>query len=88
MSKSLSQSLFFNKVDGLKLAFFLKKRPADIHFCEFCKAFKSAYFGEHLRTAAIENWQVFILHWFMSFEVQSCLNQLVRAGNKRADHDK
>ena len=56
--KHLHQSLFFNKVAGLRpvkkeQAFqirFIKKEQA--LSCEFCKIFKNNFFTEHLSTTA------------------------------------
>ena len=53
--KHLCQSLFFNKVAGLRPAALLKKEsPAQVYSCEFCETFSKTYFVEHLRTAASE----------------------------------
>ena len=56
--KELCQSLFFNNVD--KSAAF-KKRLQHVYFHQFCKVVDNTYSGEHLRLAASENWEVFIL---------------------------
>ena len=45
--KHLSQSLFFNKVTGL--------RPAQVFPCEFCEFSKNTFFTEHLQTTASGN---------------------------------
>ena len=53
--KHLCQSLFFNKVAGLRpmaCNFIKKETLAQAFFCEFCKTFKNTFFTEHLRTTA------------------------------------
>ena len=46
----------FNKVTDLILQFYLKKTPAQVFSCDFCKMFKKTYFTEHLReTASVDN---------------------------------
>ena len=51
--KHLCQSLFFNKVAGLRPVTFLKKETlAQVFSCEFCKIFKNTFFTKHLRTTA------------------------------------
>ena len=50
--KDLCQSLFFNKVSGLRPATLLKKRLAQVFSCEFCEIFKNIFFTEHLWTTA------------------------------------
>ena len=52
--KYLCQSLFFNKVTGLKPATLLKKRRLWHKFFpfEFCEIFKKKFFTEHLHTTA------------------------------------
>ena len=42
--KHLCQSLFFNKVAGLRPASLLKKRLWHVFSCEFCEAFKNTFF--------------------------------------------
>ena len=49
IGKHLCQSLFFNKVEGLRPATLLKKRLAQVFSCEFCEFFKNTFFTEHLR---------------------------------------
>ena len=41
--KHLCQSLFLNKVEGLKTATLLKKRQAQVFSCEFCEIFKNIF---------------------------------------------
>ena len=55
--KQLCQSLFFNKVAGLRSAFLLKKRPWDrCEFCEFCEISKNTFFHRTpLVAASIHN---------------------------------
>ena len=50
--KDLCQSLFFNKVVGLRLASLLKKTLAQVFSYEFFKIFKNTFFTEHLWTTA------------------------------------
>ena len=52
IGKHLSQSLFLNKVAGLKPATLLKKTPTQVFSCDFWEIFKKVYFEEPLRTAA------------------------------------
>ena len=47
--KHLCQSLFFNKVAGLK------KSLTVVFSCEFCEIFKSIFFAELLRAASSED---------------------------------
>ena len=47
--KHLCQSLFFNKVAGLRQ---LCQTLAQVICCEFCEMFKNTFFTEHLRTTA------------------------------------
>ena len=42
--KHLCQSLFFNKVVGLRPATLLRKTLAQMFSCEFCKVFKNTFF--------------------------------------------
>ena len=47
--KHLRQSLFFNKVTGLRPATLLKKETlAQVFFCEFCEISKNDFFTERL----------------------------------------
>ena len=47
--KHLCQSLFFNKVAGLRLATLLKKETlAQVFSCDFCEIYKNTFFTEHL----------------------------------------
>ena len=48
--KHLCQSLFFNKVEGLRPATLLKKRLW--HRCEFCAISRNTFSTEHLQTTA------------------------------------
>ena len=41
-------SLFFNKVSALRPATLLKKKLAQLFFCEFCEISKNTFFIEHL----------------------------------------
>ena len=41
-----------NVSNSLSLRLFKKRHSSTIFFCEICKVFKSAYFVEHIRTAA------------------------------------
>ena len=51
-AKHLCQSLFFNKVAGLKPAKLLKKRLAQVFSCEFCEISKNTFSLEQLWTTA------------------------------------
>ena len=52
--KHLCQSLFFNKVAGLRPATLLKKETlAQVFSCEFCENSKNTFFTERLRTSSI-----------------------------------
>ena len=55
LGKHLCQSLFFNKVAGLRPATLLKKRLAQVFSYEFCEISKNILFTEHLRATASEN---------------------------------
>ena len=50
--KHLCQSLFFNKVAGVRPATLLKKTLAQVFSSEFCEIFKSTYFHETSPVAA------------------------------------
>ena len=51
--KHLCQSLFFNKVAGLKVCNFIKiETLAQVFSCKCCVISKDTFFTEHLRTAA------------------------------------
>ena len=51
--KRLFQSLFFNKVAGLKPVTLLKKQTlAQVFSCKFCEISKNTYFTKHLQEAA------------------------------------
>ena len=50
--KHLCQSLFFNKVAGLRLATLLKRDSAQVFSCEFCKVSMNTFFTEHLWVTA------------------------------------
>ena len=68
MGKHLCQSLFFNKVAGLRIFLysdciqentqacnFIKKETlAQVFSCEFCEISKNNFFTEHLRTTAFD----------------------------------
>ena len=43
-----------NKVTGLEACNFIKKTPAQVFSCEYCKISKSPYFQEHLHKDASE----------------------------------
>ena len=47
--KCLRQSLFFNKIAGLRPAALLKKALTQVFSCEFYEIFKNSFFVEHLR---------------------------------------
>ena len=50
IGKHLCQSLFFNKVAGLRPATEIKKETlTQVFSCEFCQIFKYAFFKGHLR---------------------------------------
>ena len=49
----MCQSLFFNKVAGLRTATSLKKETlAQVFSCEFCEISKCTFFTEHLSATA------------------------------------
>ena len=51
--KDLCQSLFFNKVKGLRPAILLKKKSlVHVFSCEFCEISKNNFFIKHLRVTA------------------------------------
>ena len=54
--KHLCQSLFFNKVAGLKPATLLKRDMAQVFLYEFYKIFKSSFFIKHLRWLRLTPW--------------------------------
>ena len=54
--KHLCQSLFFNKVAGLRPAILLKKKLWHIFSCEFCEISKNTLFTEHLRWLLLILW--------------------------------
>ena len=56
--KHLCQSLFFNKVAGLRPAPLLKKILVQVFFCEFCEISKNTFFTEHPWTTASDNTEV------------------------------
>ena len=47
--KYLRQSLFFNKIAGLRPAALLEKALTQVFSCEFYEIFKNSFFIEHLR---------------------------------------
>ena len=57
----LCQSLFFNKVEGLRTATLLKKTLAEVFSYEFCEILKNTCFTEHLRWLLL----IFFTHWFL-----------------------
>ena len=63
--KHLCQSLFFNKVAGLKPATLLKKVLTQVFSCEFCEISKNTFFTEHIWTTASEvgPWIRLDKHW-------------------------
>ena len=57
------QSLFFNKIAGLRpeVCNFIKQETlAQVFFCEFCEIFKNTYFTEHLwvTTSHQRRWRI------------------------------
>ena len=51
--KNLCQSLFFNKVAGLRFATLIEKEAlAQVFSCEFCKISRSTFFIEHFWATA------------------------------------
>ena len=51
--KHLCQSLFFNKVGGLRFATLIKKEAlAQVFSCEFCKISRNTFFIEHFWATA------------------------------------
>ena len=52
--KHLRQSLFFNKIAGLRPATLFKKRFWHMFSCEFCQIFKKTFFTDYFRTTASE----------------------------------
>ena len=57
--KYLCQSLFFNKVAGLRPATLLKRESRTGISCEFCECSKNTFFTEHLWMTA------FKINWFI-----------------------
>ena len=58
IGKHLCQSLFFNKVAGLRLAILLKKESlAQVIPCEFCKISKNTFFHRTPLVAASDSYQ-------------------------------
>ena len=58
--KHLCQSLFFNKVTGLRFATLLKKETlAQVFSCDFCEIFKNAFFAKHLLMTASDILEAF-----------------------------
>ena len=45
----MGQSLFFNKVAGLRTAILFKKSLAQVLSCRFLQNFKNTFFTEHFR---------------------------------------
>ena len=54
--KHLCQSVFFDKVEGL--------RPAQVFSCEFCESFQNTFFVEHVRVNTSEKGVYFNESWF------------------------
>ena len=56
--KHLCQSLFFNKIAGVRPATLLKKVTlAHVFYCEFCEISKNTFFTEHFwTTASVKTW--------------------------------
>ena len=55
--KLLYQSLYFNKLAGLRPAILLKKETlAQMYFYEFCETFKNTFFIEHHRWLILDNY--------------------------------
>ena len=52
--KHLWQSLFLNKIGGLRPATLLKETPTHVFYCKFCKISKNTFFTGHLQTTAPE----------------------------------
>ena len=50
--KHLCQSLFFNKVAGLRLQLYLKRDSGTGVFFKFCEIFENTFFIENLRATA------------------------------------
>ena len=62
--KHLCQSLFFNKVAGLRPATLLKKEAlAQVFSCEFCEISKNTFFTEHLRWLLLDLVQFVLRHF-------------------------
>ena len=57
--KHLCQSLFSNKVAGLRPAILFKKALAQVISCEFCEMFKNNVFAEHLRATTSDIYKKF-----------------------------
>ena len=77
--KHQCQSLFFNKVAG-RPATLLKKRLAQVFFCEFCEISKNTFLTEHLQTTTsnictliwiklsegLGFWQLYLSEWILA----------------------
>ena len=67
------QSLFFNKVRGLSLQFYLKETLVEGFFCEFCESFKIIFFQRALLDDCFclykNNWI-----WYNSIQYNSSIN--------------
>ena len=69
--KHLCQSLFFNKVAGLRPSTLLKKEAlAQVFSCEFCKIFKNTFFTE-------KNSERQLLNYKRSSTIEIVRNQLL-----------
>ena len=72
--KHLCQSIFLNKVKGLRPATLLKK------FCEFSKIFKNTYFTEHRRETNFAYSMVYLLNMYLrvfTFPIGICLRHIL-----------
>ena len=70
--KHLCQSLFCNKVAGLRSATLLKKDLDRGVFCVFCRIFKNTYFEEHLWTTAFVE-DSFHQHEYVCLDLMRCV---------------
>ena len=74
--KHLCQSLFFNKVAGLRheaCNFVKKKTLAQVLSCEFCEISKNTFFTEHLRATASGSHSFICYHSFVYGFKHSCI---------------
>ena len=56
--KHLWWSVFLIMLQTSRPATLLKKTPAQVFSCEYCKIFKNIYFEDHLQTAASASWSI------------------------------